>query len=690
MQGGNNKMGTQLLPRVAAMAALAAIYFVSAKLGLSLAFLNENATAVWPPTGIALAAVVLFGCRLWPGIFLGAFLANWSTDGSAITSLSIAFGNTIEALLGAFFLCRLAGGLRLFDRPKHLFNFMVLTGMAATAVSATVGVASLLAGGFVSPDNYKPVWLTWWLGDMISNLTVAPLLIIWFGRPPAALKPRRLLEAALLFLSIFLVGQLVFGGWSPPTVRNYPLEYLEIPLLLWAAFRFGRHGASAAAFALSIIATRGTLAGYGPFALEDPNRSLLLLQAFMGTVSVTALALASVLFERNRAEVERSALGSRIEAQGKRLSDLVGTVPGIVWEAWGEPNGPSQRIDFVSNYIETMLGYRVEEWLAAPNFWLTIVHPDDRERAGREAAEIFSGGKGGVSQFRWMTKEGRAIWVESRSVVILNEAGEPIGMRGVTMDITQRIEAEEELKRKTFEAEEASRVKSQLVSNVSHELRTPLNSVIGYTHLLLEGSYGALGERQKPPLERVLRNADELLYLITNLLDLSKIESGKMALELGLIDLPLLLQEILVSLKPIIEKKPLSVRWNQNGPIPPIASDRNKIRQILVNLLSNALKFTREGEITIEIRNLPAREGIEVGVRDTGIGIPHEALPKIFDAFHQVDASVTREFGGTGLGLAIVKELTGMLKGEIRVETQPGEGSTFTLFLPYRIRPTAR
>lgn len=689
MQGGNKKTA-RWLPRAAAIAALAAVYFLSAKVGLSLAFLNENATTVWPPTGIALAAVALFGYRLWPGIFLGAFLANWSIDGSVVTSFLIASGNTMEALFGAFLLYRFAGGRRPFDRPKHLFYFVVLTGMASTAVSATVGVASLLSGGFASPEDYKLVWLTWWLGDMISNLTVAPLLIIWFGRPLPALKLRRLMEAALLFLSIFLVGQLVFGGWLPPAVRNYPLEYLEIPLLLWAAFRFGRHGASAAAFALSIIATRGTLAGYGPFALEDPNRSLLLLQAFMGTFALTALVLASVLFERNQAEAERSALGSRIEAQGRRLSNLVGTVPGVVWEAWGDPDDGSQRINFVSDYIETMLGYRVDEWLATPNFWLTIVHPDDRERAAREASEIFSGGKGGVIQFRWMTKGGEAVWVEARAVGIRNEAGEPIGIRGVTMDITQRIAAEEELKRKTLEAEEASRVKSQFVSNVSHELRTPLNSVIGYAHLLLEGSYGALGERQIPPLERVLRNADELLYLITNLLDLSKIGSGKMALELGKVDLPLLLQEILTGLKPIIEKKPLSVRWSKDASIPPIESDENKIRQILVNLLSNALKFTREGEITIEMRNLPAREGVEVGIRDTGIGIPDEALPKIFDAFHQVDASVTREFGGTGLGLAIVKELTEVLNGEIRVESRAGEGSTFTLFLPYRLPATTR
>lgn len=671
------------------IAGLAAAYFVAAKIGLSLAFLNENATAVWPPSGIALTAVVLLGYRVWPGIFLGAFLANWSIDGSVATSISIAFGNTLEALLGAFFLYRFAGGLRFLDRPKNLFSFVVLTGMLSTAVSATIGVASLLSGGLASPESYKLVWLTWWLGDMISNFTVAPLLMIWFGRPLPALKPRRLFEAALLLLSVFLVGQAVFGGWSPMAGKNYPLEYLGIPLLLWAAFRFGRHGASAAAFALSIIATRGTLEGYGPFSLDGPNHSLLQLQAFMGTITVTALVLASVLFERNRAEAEQLALGSRIEAQGRRLSSLVGTIPGIVWEAWGRPDQASQRINFVSDYVETLLGYRVEEWLATPNFWLTIVHPDDKEQAAREAAAIFSGGKGGVSRFRWLTKDGSALWVESQSVVIHNESGTPVGMRGVTMDITPRKQVEEELERKTGEAEEANRIKSQFVSNVSHELRTPLNGVIGYSHLLLDGNYGPLDEKQKPALEGVIRNADDLLYLINNLLDLSKLESGRISLNPGSVNLSLLLQEAVAGLQPIIEKKRLSVRWKIDGTLPPIESDSNKIKQILVNLLSNAVKFTHQGGLTIEAHDLPGKKGVEVRIEDTGIGMRDEELPKIFDAFHQVDATVTREFGGTGLGLTIVKELTEILDGTIRVESRYGEGSIFTLFLPYHLQPPA-
>jgi PAS domain S-box-containing protein len=145
---------------------------------------------------------------------------------------------------------------------------------------------------------------------------------------------------------------------------------------------------------------------------------------------------------RKQAEAEKTRLASLLESQRRHLQAMVGSVPGVVWEAWGVPDEASQRINFVSDYVETMLGYTVEEWLATPNFWLSIVHPEDRDRAGREAAAIFASGKVGTSRFRWMAKDGRAVWVESQSSIIVDAAGQPAGMRGVTMDISERMRQE--------------------------------------------------------------------------------------------------------------------------------------------------------------------------------------------------------------------------------------------------------
>src|SRR5438094_6392160 len=164
---------------VVAIVGLAVVYFFSGRFGLSLAMVNESASAVWPPTGIAFAALLLWGYRLWPGIFLGAFLVNITTQGSVATTLAIAAGNTLEALLGAWAIHRFANGEKVFERARNIFRFVVLTPILSTTVSATLGVTSLTLGGFAQWDQYPAVWLTWWLGDAVGDLIVAPLMVIW-------------------------------------------------------------------------------------------------------------------------------------------------------------------------------------------------------------------------------------------------------------------------------------------------------------------------------------------------------------------------------------------------------------------------------------------------------------------------------------------------------------------------------
>lgn len=257
-------------------------------------------------------------------------------------------------------------------------------------------------------------------------------------------------------------------------------------------------------------------------------------------------------------------------------------------------------------------------------------------------------------------------------------------IQALTREITIRRRTEEELKRKTSEAEEANRIKSQFLSNVSHELRTPLNAILGYTSLVLDQVYGPVGEDIKEPLERAKRNADELLRLVNDVLDFSRIESGKMPLDLAPVDISSLIQDVYAEMKFFLDKKSLHVQWNLEKALPLVECDANEVRQVFVNLFSNAIKFTNEGGVTISTRNRPEKEGIEILIQDTGIGIRSEELPKIFDLFHQVDPTATREFGGVGLGLAIVKEIVHLLKGEIQVESEYGKGSTFIVFLPCR------
>lgn len=287
---------------LALVAVLAVVYFGTAKLGLRFAFVNPSATALWPPTGIALAAFLLFGARVWPGAFLGAFLANLTTSGSILTSISIATGNTLEGVVGWYLVERFARGPAAFERAQDIFKFAFLAGMISTTIGATVGATSLSIGGFADWTEYGAIWRTWWLGDGVGAVLVTPLVLLWKGNPRMSWTREQIMELSLLFLGLGFTGWIVFGGRFHSEVKNYPLEYLCIPFLIWAAFRFGRRKAITATCVLAGIAIQGTLHGFGPFYRETLNTSLLLVQSFVGIVAVTSLALAAEISERKRAD----------------------------------------------------------------------------------------------------------------------------------------------------------------------------------------------------------------------------------------------------------------------------------------------------------------------------------------------------------------------------------------------------
>jgi integral membrane sensor domain MASE1/two-component sensor histidine kinase len=291
---------------------LTGIYVLAGKLGLSLAIVHPSASAVWAPTGIALAALLLLGYRVWPAIFVGAFLVNVTTAGSVATSLGIALGNTLEGIVGAYLVNRFANGPGPFDRPQDAFRFALLAGMVSTAASATIGVTSLTVGGYGRWADFWPTWMTWWLGDLGGALVVAPLLLLWIRDPRPRWTRAQVIEAAALLMALLVVGQVVFSWSFPAGSKGHPLAFLCMPLLVWAAFRFDQRVASAAIVVLSAIAIRGTLAGTAPPERLELNVSLVLLQVFMGAASLTALVLAAVVAEQRRVEGEVRATSGEL------------------------------------------------------------------------------------------------------------------------------------------------------------------------------------------------------------------------------------------------------------------------------------------------------------------------------------------------------------------------------------------
>src|SRR5437870_161246 len=223
---------------------LAIAYIIAGKLGLMLASLHASASPVWPPAGIALAAMLLFGLRVWPAILVGAFLVNLTTAGNVATSIGLGVGNMVEGLVGAYLVNRYANGRLAFDRARDIFALVGLAAVGSTTISATVGVTTLSLAGFAEWAHFGPIWSTWWLGDVVGAIVVTPVVLLWSERLAMGWSRRWRLEAAALLISLSLVTLTVFSGVIPYTNRNYPLEFLCIPFFAWAAFRFGQRAAA--------------------------------------------------------------------------------------------------------------------------------------------------------------------------------------------------------------------------------------------------------------------------------------------------------------------------------------------------------------------------------------------------------------------------------------------------------------
>jgi integral membrane sensor domain MASE1 len=321
------------------IAALAAVYYGAAKLGLTLAFANRSVTAVWPPAGIALAALLLWGYRYWPGVALGALFANGWTGVPIETVLGITVGNTLEALAGTYLLQRVARFRTSLRRVRDVLALVVLGAVVSTLVAATIGVASLRVGDAVSTDALGSTFRVWWLGDMGGDLLVAPFVLLVVGHWREA-RWDRWLEGLLLLAALAGISALALA-------RSEPLAYVVFPLLIWAALRLGPHGAATANLIVAVIAVAYTANGHGGFVEGTRDDSLLLSQTFMGVAAVTSLLLAAIAAERQRAVAEGIAMRRR---EALEINDNI--VQGLTVAHYASQSG---RHDLAGDALETTL-----------------------------------------------------------------------------------------------------------------------------------------------------------------------------------------------------------------------------------------------------------------------------------------------------------------------------------------------
>jgi PAS domain S-box-containing protein len=360
---------TRYLSLAAEIVGVAVVYFAAAKIGLSFAYLNASVSPVWPPTGVAIAAVLLLGYRIWPGIFLGALLVNFVTPLPLGTAAAIAVGNTVESISALFILRRL-GFHPQFDRARDVFKFVIAISLS-TILSATIGNISLCLAHL---ERWADFWLllrTWWLGDAAGAFIVAPLLLTWIVRPRNKWLRKRALEAGLLLLLLSATAIVTFGYSTPLSIRHYLLTCFIVPFLLWAAFRLGHRGVTLAIAALSAFAVWGTLHGLGPFVGDTANESLMVLQLFVASNAVSFLFLVAVVEERrvseeirleNETRVGVNLAITRILAESPAVSDAMPRILETIGATLGWEVGAMWTLDPNATSLRCL-----SFWSAAPS-----------------------------------------------------------------------------------------------------------------------------------------------------------------------------------------------------------------------------------------------------------------------------------------------------------------------------------
>lgn len=437
------------VPYVARVGVLAAVYFATAKFGLSLAVIHQNVSLVWPPTGIALAALLLFGYRLWPGIALGAFLINASTGVGVLTAAGIGAGNTLEALTGVYLLHRAARFRNSLERLQDVLGLVALAAGLSTMVSATIGVASLCLGGAARWADYGSLWWQWWLGDAMGALVVAPVLLTWGTDPRIRWRAPRVAEAGVLLGLLGAVSGVVFGGQLTAETTNFPPRAFAVfPLVIWAALRFGPREAATATLVVSGVAIWGATRYVGPLVGRTLTESLLVLQVFVSVVSAAALVLAAALAQRRQGE-------EALRESEKRYRELFDNAIDMVYTH-----------DLAGNFTslnragEKITGYTRDELLTM-NF-AQLAAPADLELARRMTSQSTEE-RPVVHELEITAKDGRRVTLEV-STRLISQGGEPIGVQGIARDITER-------KQDAVALEQANRKLSSWVNELEQRTR---------------------------------------------------------------------------------------------------------------------------------------------------------------------------------------------------------------------------
>jgi PAS domain S-box-containing protein len=644
----------------------------------------------WLNNGLVAAALLLLPTRkglavAGVGVLTDALCARHMGGAPWSQAALIAGLDLCEAWTAALLIRRVGGAALDLTRVRRFLRVILCGVLPATLLAGTTG--SLISAALFGAD-FGSLWTAWAGGDFLGMAIGLPTVLI-VARFRRFDRPRVLSRLA----SIGLVAALSILAIMPFCVSGPPVAFIIFPLFLLAAFWLTPPYSAVVVVLVAFMAAILTVGGHGPFAEFPVGKAtiMLRLQAFLTCIAFTLFLAQAALAERARSQAQvlkalakADAARARAEAAVRDLEEsefrfqlLADNAADVI--ARYRPDG---YLAYMSPSARQLFGYEPEELIGSSAHW-HIIHPECLPGVTEWLTALFAGDMENCTErfeFRVVTRSGEARWVEATGRAVRDPVTSCVlELHSIVRDVTCRKELEAELEARRVEAEAASVAKSQFLANMSHEIRTPLNGVIATADLLARSE---LGEHDRKLVQIIRSSGASLDRLLCDILDLARVEAGRVELELAPFHLAEAVRSVVALCSLRAQEKGLALEVEISAAADrAFEGDEVRVRQIVTNLVNNAVKFTAAGEVRIRV-DAPAAGGVRIEVTDTGEGFDPELRDRLFDRFQQADGSITRRFGGTGLGLPISRELAEAMGGTLECDSTPGVGSRFWFEAP--------